>query len=287
MSKELGKGHPYFGQVAVLTTKHDKLPLIAPQFSELIGLQISECKEDTDQLGTFSGEVERNLPPLETAIKKAKLGMDKAGVSLGLASEGSIGPDAEVGFFNSDMEYLVFVDASRDLVISEVFRSFDIRAGSLVTEPELEISNFLEKVDFPNHKLIVTANSSSKISPIKGIGTLDELKSAIELTAKDSKDGKVLIQSDLRAHCSPTRRKNIAHVAQLLATRISRQCTMCMAPGWGRVDYERGLECITCGEHKPLAIKREILGCISCDHREDGELLREFLDPAHCDFCNP
>ena len=287
MSKEFGKGHPYFGQEAVFTTKHEKLTLIAPPFSQLINLKITQCNEDTDQLGTFSGEVERKLPPLETAIKKAKLGMDQLGVSLGLASEGSIGPDAEVGFFNSDVEYLVFVDDSRDLVISEVFRSFDIRAGSLVSEPGDEISIFLEKVDFPNHKLIVTANSGSKISPIKGIGTIDELESAIRLNAKNSNDGKVLIQSDLRAHCSPSRRKNIAHVAQLLATRISKQCTMCMAPGWGRIDYERGLECITCGEYKPLAIKREILGCISCDHREEGELIREFLDPAQCDFCNP
>lgn len=287
MSKELGKGHPYFRQAAVLTTKHEKLPLIVPPFSELIGLKISECKEDTDQLGTFSGEVERNLPPLETAIKKAKLGMDKAGVSLGLASEGSIGPDAEVGFFNSDVEYLVFVDASRDLVISEVFRSFDIRAGSLVTEPGHEISNFLEKVDFPHHKLIVTANSSSKISPIKGIGTLDELESAIELTAKDSKDGKVLIQSDLRAHCSPSRQKNIKNVAALLAKRIATLCVKCQVPGWGRVNYERGLKCLGCREIKPNAIKREILGCTKCEHRELGDVIREFLDPAHCDFCNP
>jgi hypothetical protein len=287
MSQQSRQSHPYFGQGAVLTTKHEKLPLIAPPFSELIGLQISECKEDTDQLGTFSGEIERNLPPLETAIKKAKLGMDKAGVSLGLASEGSIGPDAEVGFFNSDVEYLVFVDASRDLVISEVFRSFDIRAGSLVTEPGHQISNFLEKVDFPNHKLIVTANSSSKISPIKGIGTLDELESAIELTAKDSKDGKVLIQSDLRAHCSPSRQKNIKNVAALLAKRIATLCVKCQVPGWGRVDYERGLKCLGCREIKPNAIKREILGCSKCEHRELGDVIREFLDPAHCDFCNP
>ena len=287
MSEKLSQGHPYFGQAAVLTTKHEKLPLIAPPFSHLINLKITQCNEDTDQLGTFSGEVERSRPPLETAIKKAKLGMDKLGVSLGLASEGSIGPDAEVGFFKSDVEYLVFVDASRDLVISEVFRSFDIRAGSLVAEPGDEISSFLKKVDFPNHKLIVTANSSSKISPIKGIGTLNELESAIELSAKNSIDEKALIQSDLRAQCSPSRRKNIAHVAQLLATRISKQCKVCDAPGWGRVDYERGLDCITCGEHKPIAIKREILGCITCDHREEGELIREFLDPDHCDFCNP
>jgi hypothetical protein len=287
MSKELGKGHPYFGQAAVLTTKHEKLPLIAPPFSELIGLQISEFKEDTDQLGTFSGEVERNLPPLETAIKKAKLGMDKAGVSLGLASEGSIGPDPEVGFFNSDVEYLVFVDASRDLVISEVFRSFDIRAGSLVTEPGHEISNFLEKVDFPNHKLIVTPNSGPKSSVVKGIGSWDELKNAIEFNTKNSLDGKVVIQSDLRAHCSPSRQKNIKNVAALLAKRIATLCVKCQVPGWGRFDYERGLKCLGCGEIKPNAIKREILGCTKCEHRELGDVIREFLDPAHCDFCNP
>lgn len=287
MSQQIRQSHPYFGQVAVLTTKHEKLPLIAPPFSELIRLQISECREDTDQLGTFSGEVERTLPPFETAVAKARLGMNKLGIPLGLASEGSIGPDREVGFFTSNLEYLVFIDDTQDLVISEVFRSFDIRAGTLVTEPGHEISNFLEKVDFPNHKLIVTANSGPKSSVVKGIGSWDELKNAIEFNAKSSLDGKVVIQSDLRAHCSPSRQKNIKNVAALLAKRIATLCVMCQVAGWGRVDYERGLDCIACGKHKSLAIKREILGCITCDHREEGELLKEFLDPAHCDFCNP
>ena len=287
MSEELGKGHPYFGQVAVLTTKHEKLPLIAPPFSQLINLEIKQCNEDTDQLGTFSGEVERNLPPLETAIKKAKLGMDKAGVSLGLASEGSIGPDAEVGFFTSNVEYLVFVDDTQDLVISEVFRSFDICAGNLVTEPESEISAFLAKVDFPNHKLIVTPNSGPKNSVVKGIGSWDELKNAIVFNAKHSLDGKVVIQSDLRAHCSPSRQKNIKNVAVLLAKRIATLCVKCQVPGRGRVAYERGVKCLGCGEIKLNAIKREILGCTKCEHRELGDVIREFLDPSQCDFCNP
>jgi hypothetical protein len=287
MSQQTRQSHPYFRQVAVLTTKHEKLPLIAPPFSELIGLQISECKEDTDQLGTFSGEVERTLPPFETAVAKARLGMKKLEIPLGLASEGSIGPDPEVGFFTSNVEYLVFVDDTQDLVISEVFRSFDICAGNLVTEPESEISAFLEKVDFPNHKLIVTPNSGPKSSVVKGIGSWDELKNAIEFNAKNSLDGKVVIQSDLRAHSSPSRQKNIKNVAALLAKRIATLCVKCQVPGWGRVDYERGVKCLGCGEIKPNAIKREILGCTKCEHRELGDVIREFLDPSQCDFCNP
>ena len=100
-------------------------------------------------------------------------------------------------------------------------------------------------------------------------------------------DGKVVIQSDLRAHCSPSRQKNIKNVAVLLAKRIATLCVKCQVPGWGRVDYERGVKCLGCGEIKPNAIKREILGCTKCEHRELGDVIREFLDPSQCDFCNP
>jgi hypothetical protein len=213
--------------------------------------------------------------------------MNKLGIPLGLASEGSIGPDPEVGFFTSNVEYLVFVDDAQDLVITEVFRSFDICAGNLVTEPGSEISVFLEKVDFPNHKLIVTPNSGPRSSVVKGIGSWDELENAIELNAKNSLDEKVVIQSDLRAHCSPSRQKNIKNVAALLAKRIATLCVKCQVPGWGRVDYERGVKCLGCGEIKLNAIKREILGCTKCEHRDLGDVIREFLDPSQCDFCNP
>jgi hypothetical protein len=40
-------------------------------------------------LGTFSGEIERELTPLETLQKKIRMGMEELGLPLGIASEGS------------------------------------------------------------------------------------------------------------------------------------------------------------------------------------------------------
>ena len=66
--------HPYKNQLAILTTKHEKLPLIAPAMLAVVGLEVTDINLDTDQLGTFSGELPRTASPLETAITKAKLG---------------------------------------------------------------------------------------------------------------------------------------------------------------------------------------------------------------------
>ncbi len=51
--------HPYKNQLAILTTKHEKLPLIAPAMLEVVGLEVTDINLDTDQLGTFSGELPR------------------------------------------------------------------------------------------------------------------------------------------------------------------------------------------------------------------------------------
>lgn len=279
--------HPYRKREAVLTTKHQKYPLIAPAFSKDLMLKIVEHAADTDQLGTFSGEIERKLPPKDTAIVKAKIGMQDLGISLGLASEGSIGPDPVVPFVNSNIEYLVLVDNENDLVITEIYRSFDITAGQITSRPGEDIFNFLQKSDFPRHKLIASPTAGAFAKTIKGIGDLGKLEEAIKICAEESDDGMALIQSDLRAHCSPSRQKNIREVARLLANRVLSQCPKCRTPGWGKTGYERGLTCALCGSEVSKAAKREIFGCYKCDHQEYGEMLAELADPAQCDWCNP
>ncbi len=55
-----------------ILTKHQKLPLIAPALTALgFHLQLSE-DFDTDTLGTFAGEIPRQLSPLECVKTKAK-----------------------------------------------------------------------------------------------------------------------------------------------------------------------------------------------------------------------
>jgi hypothetical protein len=59
----------YEGRSAVLATKHDKLSLITPPLAAT-GLIVVAVAVDTDQLGTFSGEVSRPAAPLDTAIAR-------------------------------------------------------------------------------------------------------------------------------------------------------------------------------------------------------------------------
>lgn len=279
--------HPYFKKDVVLTSKHQKMDLIKPAFDTSVGCNIFEIPLDTDQLGTFTGDISRLDPPLETAIKKARLGMSHSGTALGIASEGSIGPDPIVPFLHSDIEHLVFVDDENEIFISETFRSFDITLSTIIVGRNDDLSEFLQKADFPNHKLIVRPNKTDQSASIKGIDNLQYLSEAIEHSSKISPDGLVVVESDLRAMSSPSRQKNIEKVAALLALRISQLCPDCNLPGWGCVRYEKGLTCSDCGSENQLAIRQEVLGCAKCEFTKLGKLIATELGPANCDFCNP
>ena len=279
--------HPYLYKRIALTTKHDKLRLIKPAFDEYVGCELFEVNLDTDQLGTFTGEIERHTPPRETAIQKARLGMKETGLLLGIASEGSVGPDPLVPFIHSNIEHLVLVDDEKGIVISETHRSFDITAATITAAPGQNLTSFLEKADFPNHALIVRPNTQIKSNCIKGVNNLEQLLEAIAISSKLSPNGFVVIESDLRAMHSPSRQKNIEEVAKLLANRVSQICPNCQMPGWGRVGYEKGLYCSECELENPDAIRQEKLGCVKCDHVELGNVITSVLDPAQCNFCNP
>ncbi|MFX5009088.1 DUF6671 family protein, partial [Acinetobacter baumannii] len=65
---------------------------------------------NSDIFGTFSGEIERELNPLETARKKCYAAMELTGCYLAIASEGSFGAHPIIGFVPADEELLVLID---------------------------------------------------------------------------------------------------------------------------------------------------------------------------------
>jgi hypothetical protein len=279
--------HPYFNKTAVLTSNHHKHQIIAPAFSEVLGITLKDHSADTDQLGTFSGEVDRTLSPKKTAVLKARIGMKELGVSIGVASEGSIGLDPQMPFAISDIELLVLVDDERQIEIFETYRSFEIAAIKENVSPGQNLEDILVRAKFPGHKLIVSANQSEGIDFHKAIGTIKDLQDAIQVCAELSEDGLALIQSDLRAHCSPTRAQNIKLAAGLLATRVATQCSRCASPGWGKVGHERGLDCAQCGLIVSSALRYEVFGCVKCEYVELGRQISKQADPATCSNCNP
>jgi len=151
--------HPYAGRSAVLATMHRKEEAVAPALLSTLGLLVVPARGlDTDQLGTFSGEVPREGSMLDVAMRKARLGMSATGLPLGIASEGTFGPHPAIPFFPAGLELLVFVDDARGIVVHESFIAETTNFDHLAVLPGEALESFLERVGFAAHGLIVRPN---------------------------------------------------------------------------------------------------------------------------------
>lgn len=69
-------GGIFYNSRLVIATMHGKEQVIAPLLQESIGVQIVKAVDlDTDQFGTFTGEIERDVDPVEAARRKCQLGV--------------------------------------------------------------------------------------------------------------------------------------------------------------------------------------------------------------------
>ncbi len=101
----------YAGRPIALLTRHGKERVIAPALEPALGCRVELVTGyDTDRLGTFTREIPRAGSQLEAARRKARIGMELSGLSLGLASEGAFGPDPMAGLFPWNVEIVVFID---------------------------------------------------------------------------------------------------------------------------------------------------------------------------------
>lgn len=288
----MATGSVYAGRRVCLTTLHGKERGLARPFFHGLGAELVVCGCDTDQLGTFSGETEREADPLNTCVRKAALGLEATGLRLGLASEGSFGPHPAVPFLPVGQEVLVFLDQERQLTVAEQLLDLRTTFSSRTVEPAdlttAGLSNWLQRVQFPSHALMARPAPPGGGPCIKGIRTTAALEDAIRRCAAGSADGAAQLETDMRAHCNPTRMASIRRLGFQLVRRLRQQCQACGSPGWGRTETIAGLPCRGCGTATPL-VAQERLGCSVCGHtelkpRQDGQ--RE-ADPMHCPWCNP
>lgn len=281
--------YSYNNKTAVLATKHEKLSQIGPPLQSHLGLIVHSVDVDTDSLGTFSGEIPRKGPPLETAIAKARLGIDFAKVPLGIASEGTIGSDHSMPFSGTlDKEIVVLVDDEIGISIWESHASFDITAATAEVRSDEDIESFLIKSDFPRHQLIVRPGKGSFFPIYKGISNRDELREAIYKCALASSNKLAHIETDFRAHVCPSRQKVIGDAAIRLAKRLASKCPECGAPGWGKTEIIYGIPCSCCGTQVPKE-RAENYSCQVCSFSKIQPILTTpaEADPAECPYCNP
>ncbi|MBV1728251.1 MAG: 5-(carboxyamino)imidazole ribonucleotide synthase [Eubacteriales bacterium] len=280
----------YNGCAAVLSTKHGKEVVVGPPLRAILGLAVQvPAGLDTDILGTFTGEVERVGSPLDIAIRKTRMGMDATGLSLGLASEGSFGPDPRAPFIPLHHELLVFVDDRLQTQVAEQSVTNRTNYDNTTAASLAELSDFLDRAGFPSHAVVVRPSAGPESGPLyKGLRTVEALQAALRDCASASPDGLAWVGTDMRAHMNPSRLAIIRRLAFRLGSRLLRVCPLCGTPGWGVVDVIKGLPCEECG-HPTGLVSELVAACPRCAHRVnraryDG---RRAASAGDCPYCNP
>lgn len=246
---------------------------------------------DTDQLGTFSGEVERKDNALKCAKRKCEWSLKNLGIKVefALASEGSFGPHPFIPFLPCDHEILYFIDRRQGfhLHLSYLTEKTNYRMETIVSLEAL--NTFAESAKFPSHALILRPNDRKIKNPIfKGLDSQSALEEAFRESQKHSSEGKVWVETDMRAHLNPSRMEVIRELAGKMADRLAMHCPKCYTSGWGKIRVGRGLECRWCRTETEM-IKHEIFGCTKCNYEESIERSDglKLADPDNCQYCNP
>ncbi|RFA23239.1 hypothetical protein B7R25_02330 [Subtercola boreus] len=266
----------------MFATMHGKENLAAPAFAEQLGaIVIAPDHLDTDQFGTFAGDIPRTLSPLAAATEKARLGMQLTGLPRGLASEGSF-RSSLIGVGTT--EILLFVDTERGIELLErASGSSPLPAAGRVKTLN-EALTAADALGFPEQGLLLHAVRGTTIDIHKTISTRTELAELV--TRCLDNETALTILPDHRAHRSPSRANRIQFLCVRMALRLATPCPTCATPGYGLIDVETGLPCVACGT-LTRGIAADIHGCGACTQKQLHPRRETHADPATCDHCNP
>jgi hypothetical protein len=275
------------GRRLIIATKHQKEQVIAPLLEEAFGVTCFVDETfDTDMLGTFSGEVEREQDPVSTARIKCLKAMELNNCDLGVASEGSFGAHPSLFFASADDEFLIFIDKKNDLEIIARELSTETNFNGNDIKSEKDLMDFAELAKFPSHALILKKSKEATEGMVKAITSFEVLKDTFHTLLK--KHQNVFAETDMRALYNPSRMAVIETTTKKLVTKIQSSCPECRTPGFGVTDLKKGLPCDLCGAPTQSTLSL-IHTCQKCQYHSE-ELYpnnKKVEDPMYCDFCNP
>jgi hypothetical protein len=277
---------PFSGQAFALLTRHGKETIFAPLLEAQLGASLRLTQDfDTDQLGTFSGDVERQLSPKDCALKKAQLACELTGLNLGLGSEGSFGA-SPYGFGTVNHELVACVNRQAGWSVVGHHYNFS-SARSQTIHSAADLHQFVAQTP-PNQGLLLRCAAGIA----KGLHGVD----AVEACLKDwFGNGALLgsafaqeltISDDLRAHQCPERRENIHKAMENLIARLLAPCPSCKTPGFWPDQAHSGLPCRACG-CPTNSIKAHTAHCAQCNAQQTYPVSETEADPSLCPLCNP
>jgi hypothetical protein len=275
------------GRSLVVATKHEKEKVIAPILEKELGVNCFVASNfDTDELGTFTGEVERKDDPLTTIKNKCLLAMEINNCDLAIASEGSFGPHPSLYFVPADDELLLFFDKknSLEIIVRELSTETNFNGADIKTK--LELNEFAAKANFPSHGLILRPAKDDFTEIVKGITNIEKLNTTFNYFI--SSFGTAFIETDMRAMFNPIRMKVIERAAIKLTEKINSRCPSCNTPGFGVTDTKKGLPCQSCNSPTQSTFSY-MYTCKKCSFVKEEKFPKgKFTeDPMYCDVCNP
>ena len=277
---------PFSGRQFALLTRHGKETIFAPLLAAQLGASLILTQDfDTDQLGTFSGDVERQLNPKDCALKKAQLACELTGLNLGLGSEGSFGP-SPYGFGTANHELVACVNQQEGWsVVGHHYNFSSARRQTISSAPDLY--RFVEQTP-PNQGLLLRCSAGIA----KGLHGVDEIEACLKdwfgnyALLGSAFAQELTISDDLRAHQCPERRENIHKAMENLIARLLTPCPSCRTPGFWPDHVHSGLPCRSCGT-PTHSIKARTARCAHCNTEQTYPVSETAADPGLCPLCNP
>lgn len=275
------------GRDLLIATKHQKEMVIGPILENELGVKSFVTSNlDTDELGTFTGEVERKDDPVTAARNKCLMAMELANCDLAVASEGSFGPHPSIYFVPADDEFLLFMDKKNNLevIVRELSTETNYNGAEIRTDKEL--NDFAFSTSFPSHGLILRKTKADFTEIVKGITNVEQLHNTFNYFL--SSYGTAYVETDMRAMYNPTRMKVIERAAKKLGAKINSRCPVCQIPGFGITDSKQGLPCQLCNFPTRSTLSF-IYTCQKCSFIKEKKYPNGKLteDPMFCDMCNP
>ncbi|MDO9622259.1 MAG: hypothetical protein Q7I91_10200 [Moraxellaceae bacterium] len=263
-----------------LLTLHGKESIIAPALTQRWQARLtSSTAFNTDSLGTFSGEVERSLSPVECALHKARLALTLTGAEYGLGSEGSFNTSVW-GFGVVNQELVACVNNKTDWFVVGSHTTFVSVAECRYGNAEAR-QLFWRNLQAGQGVMLI-----SEAHTAKGVESEAEAIAILNDWYGEHIPADLRIRYDLRAHQSPMRQANIALALENLMMRLESTCRQCGRPGFWPDIRETGLPCRDCGfpTNNPRA---HIACCEGCGYQESRAVAATHADPATCPMCNP
>lgn len=283
------KAFSFSGCHIVFATNHGKVEAARPPFHDILSAHVEAVAIDSDSLGTFSGEVERQGSMVDALRGKIQLAQKITDAPLILTSEGSFSSADGFGVLFHGIEMLMLWDRRTGVEILEQYISYETNYATATLRSLSELHEFLKRISFNSHALVLSPEGMPLQGNVcKGITDRTQAESVFSRQIALSPSQSVMAMSDMRAHLNPTRMKAIGACCELLAKRLTSTCPSCGSGGFGLVATVPSLPCSGCGTPTQRA-RAEVHCCPFCGNkversRSDG---KTHALPSECDWCNP